>query len=234
MTPGNAAHIDRAERITFVTSDSFVLVGTFIPATKLRSPAVLLLHQLGRDRLTFDPIVGLLREAGFASLALDFRGHGESTRVGDKDISWENFSEKDWAGIGVDVATALAGLRKQRGVDPDSIGMIGASIGANAAFVAASSDPAIKNVVLLSPGLDYRGVKTEPAGPAMAQRPLMIVAAENDSYSFESSKKLSQIVEKSAFVQEKGDAHGTNMFAANPKLAQQVVEFLSKSITSTQ
>lgn len=234
MTSGNAPHLDRAERVTFVTPDSVVLVGSFVPAIKLRAPAVLLLHQLGRDRSTYDSIIGLLREAGFATLALDFRGHGESTKMGDKDISWESFSEQDWNGIGIDVATALAGLRKKRGVDPDTIGIVGASIGANTAFVTASSDALIKSVVLLSPGLDYRGIKTEPATSGMAQRSVLIVAAENDSYSFESSKKLSQQVENSVFIQEKGDAHGTNMLEANPSLPQKMIEFLTKSLTPSQ
>jgi len=227
----NGAKIDRAERTTYVTPDSVVLVGTFVPATKVRAPAVLLLHQLGRARATYEAFLQPLRDAGFASLSLDFRGHGDSTKVWDKDISWEDFSENDWQGINTDVATALAGLRKQRGVDPENIAVVGASIGANTALVTASGDPGIKSVVLLSPGLDYRGIKTEAAGAGLAQRSVMIVAAENDSYSFESSKKLAQVVEKSVFVQEKGEAHGTDMLVANPALLTQIIDFLSKSLT---
>ena len=46
---------------------------------------------------------------------------------------------------------------------PTSIGLAGASIGANLALLDAADDPGVMSVALLSPGIDYRGLRTEAA-----------------------------------------------------------------------
>jgi len=53
-------------------------------------PAVLLLHDLGRDRRAWDPIVKDIVEQGYAVLALDVRGHGKSTKFGDETMRYED------------------------------------------------------------------------------------------------------------------------------------------------
>lgn len=217
------------ETITFKAPDGFVIKGTYVAPKSLRAPALLLLHQLGRDASSYAPIYHVLREAGFALLAIDFRGHGESLMQGDKEVSWEVFSEKDWQGILLDTQAALEILPKQRGVDASRIGIIGASIGANAALIIASSNK-LPVTVLLSPGLNYRGIDIESIAASAKGVASLIVAAEEDSYSHESSQKLSELMPDSELISLKGETHGVDMFKTDPELIANIINHLSKSL----
>jgi hypothetical protein len=73
------------ENVKFDTADEVELRGTFYPAAKAKAPVVLLLHKFGgsREQAGWDKaLVKALHDKGFAALAFDFRGHGESTTVG--------------------------------------------------------------------------------------------------------------------------------------------------------
>jgi pimeloyl-ACP methyl ester carboxylesterase len=222
------------ERVSFLTSDGITVVGTFVPAKKLRAPALLLLHMLGRDKNTYAPVIPALREAGYGLLALDFRGHGDSTEKNRQKFSWEDFEEADWKGTLIDAQEALAVLRKERGVDPERIGIIGASIGANIALTAAGNDPGVRSLVLLSPGADYRGIPAEPGAIKSKDRPALIAVAQDDSYSHDSSQALSKIMPQATVHVIKGDVHGTNMFAADPSLIEKIVQHLQNTLPSAQ
>ena len=47
---------------------------------------------------------------------------------------------------------------------PDAIGVVGASLGANLALLAAADLPLVRAIALLSPSLDYRGLRTRRRG----------------------------------------------------------------------
>jgi len=63
----------------FVTSDRVLLTGSFYPghADKDTVP-VILLHGHGKSREEFAPLITEMKKRGYAILAFDFRGHGES------------------------------------------------------------------------------------------------------------------------------------------------------------
>lgn len=220
------------EKVTFQTADGVTSVGTFVPPAKVRAPAILMLHQLGLDKSTYQELFAPLRAAGFGLLALDFRGHGESVEVGQRKISWEDFQKKDWQGLLLDVQAALETLVKKRGVDPEQIGIIGASIGANVALQALTQEKAIKSGVLLSPGLDYRGIVTEEAAKKASGQPVLLVAAKGDTYAYDSSNQLAQSIGPDTFYEVSGDAHGTLMLGHDPDLAGRIVEHFSQSLSS--
>ena len=68
---------------------------------------------------------------------------------------------------------------------PPASAFIGGSIGANMALRLGADVPQIPTVVLLSPGLNYDGVQTEPAMETFGDRPVFIVASSEDSYAAE-------------------------------------------------
>lgn len=216
------------ETIKMQTLDYVNLVGTFVPAKKPNAPALLLLHMLGQDRWSFAPIYETLRDAGYALMSIDFRGHGQSINQGTQKINWETFSSEDWQKLLLDVQSALVQLKKQHGVDSARIGILGASIGANFAAKAASEDPRIKCAFLLSPGLDYRGVRIEEALQNLSKRPVVIFAAKEDKYSFESAQKMQEIGENVILEELEGDAHGTILFSASPEVNNLIVKHLKK------
>jgi pimeloyl-ACP methyl ester carboxylesterase len=220
------------QRATVMTPDGVSLGATFVPAKTLKAPAVLLLHMLGLDRTSFAPLLAPLRDAGIATLSIDFRGHGASTKRGSQLLNWEQFGPAEWQGLLVDTETALEALRKRRGVDPSRIAIVGASIGANAALRMTTADQNVRAVVLLSPGLDYRGLTMADAGTTLGNRPALIISAEGDTYSHDSSTQVGKTLAGATVVTVPGDAHGTNLFAADPTVLQRVVTFLHTSLTT--
>ncbi|MCL2304341.1 MAG: alpha/beta fold hydrolase [Planctomycetaceae bacterium] len=64
----------------FMTSDHVLLSGSFYPgnANKDTIP-VILLHGQRKSREEFVPLIAEMKKRGYAVLAFDFRGHGEST-----------------------------------------------------------------------------------------------------------------------------------------------------------
>src|SRR5438045_604273 len=59
------------------SSDGMLLKATYFPAAK-PGPGALLLHQINRDRKSWDPVAAQLATAGINTLTLDLRGFGES------------------------------------------------------------------------------------------------------------------------------------------------------------
>src|SRR5450755_207399 len=94
-----------ARTVDLKTSDGVVLKATYFAAAK-PGPAVLLLHQVNRQRKTWDELARQLAEAGINALTLDMRGFGES---GGK--SYEKLTDaevgKEWQGRPDDIDVAF-------------------------------------------------------------------------------------------------------------------------------
>src|SRR6478672_740228 len=166
---GHGARAAASHPVTFRTDDGVTIAGTLYEAARRPAPAVILLHMLTRSRDDWQSFADRLADAGISALAIDFRGHGQSTRgpAGPD-------GEPDLARMTLDVQAARAYLASH----PDlvaltHIGIAGASIGANVAILEAASDPAIKSLALLSPGLNYRALRAEAAMQKYSPRPVL-------------------------------------------------------------
>lgn len=105
------------------------LFGWLVPsAAGEGAPALAILHGWGGNAETMLPLVPPLHRAGFALLLIDARNHGRSDA--DTFSSLPRFAE--------DLDHALDWLKTRRGANPDSLGVIGHSVGAGAALLAAS------------------------------------------------------------------------------------------------
>ncbi|GAB4572284.1 MAG: hypothetical protein Kow0077_11290 [Anaerolineae bacterium] len=214
------ADLPSAEPVTLAASaDGLTLVGDFYPALPVdeqetAAPAVLLLHMLGSDREAWAPLIPALHEAGYAVLAVDMRGHGETGGA------------QDWPLAEQDVADWLAWLRAQDGVDAERVNLVGASIGANLALRGLANDDTVVTAVALSPGLDYRGVTTEDAVAAVT-RPLMLVAGQGDRYSAESVRALGAALQGAGLVRFYASGlHGTQFLPQEPSLEALIIHWL--------
>lgn len=123
---------------------------------------------LGHNRNDWNGFASTLsnKTNDYAVLSIDLRGHGESTtsQNGNTILSFQSFTPDDFNKMIMDVKAAKQFLVTQKNINPNNVAIVGASIGANVALnYAAASDPSIKVVVLLSPGLDYKGVTTSDA-----------------------------------------------------------------------
>lgn len=212
------------ERISFETSDKIEIVGDWSAPVGAKR-AVLLLHMMPALRVSWLPLSRSLNGAGFATLAIDLRGHGESTNK--ETLNYQNFSDAEHQASRLDVDAAVNFL-KSKGFGEENISFAGASIGANLSLDALYRYKGVTRAVLLSPGLDYRGVKIESLMKGLnANQKVWIIAAEGDSYSAESSVTLQQLQKETATVTIfSGSSHGTNLFEPEPNLIPDIVKFL--------
>ena len=211
--------------VNFKTKDGVKIVGDFFETESKKS--IILLHILPGNRHDFDEFADLLCKHGYNVLNIDERGHGESEAWAGEMGSWQEFTQADYDKAIYDVEAAVDWI-KVRFPDTD-LGIIGGSIGANLAMLyGAKASP--KVVVTLSPGINYKGIKTEIASRNFRNN-LLVVASRDDGYSFESSERLVEIsaAAKKEFIQYENAGHGTRMFNSEPDLKQKILDFLLKN-----
>lgn len=220
------------EAVALTTSDGVSISGYYVRGTAQKGPAVVLLHMLGGSKEDWDPIVEkyLGPQTGMGFLAIDLRGHGASTAQGNRELNWRDLSEQDYPAMVKDLEAAVKWLRGREEVDGEKIGIVGASIGANLALNCAAGDAAIKCVVLLSPGLNYKGVKTAQAMQKYGQRPVLLAATREDRPSNTDIVRLDRLAQgKKTTGYYDGNLHGTRMFGNYP-IDTLVGRFLNESL----
>jgi fermentation-respiration switch protein FrsA (DUF1100 family) len=124
------------ETVTLHTRDGLDLAGWYVPS-KNRA-AIVVVHGGGGDRRGSRRHAAMLARHGYGVLLYDARGRGESQGS-------PNAAGWTWQ---ADVDAALEFLSKRHEVDPDRIGGLGLSTGADVLLEAAAKDPRLKAVVL--------------------------------------------------------------------------------------
>lgn len=187
------------------------LAGLYWEPPQPHAPGVLLLPMLGHSKEDWIPLATRLSQEGYGVLALDLRQQGRTDR--------ERLLADARAGFNF--------LREQKKIDAARIGLIGASIGANAALNFAAREPLARLVVLLSPGLNYRGVVTEPALRDYGARALMLAAAQEDLSSAPAVRRLADAAQAEPVVKlYPGGAHGTDLLEVGLPVSDDIVAFL--------
>lgn len=200
-----------------LTDDGLRLAYTYIEGKK--DVGIILVHMLNRDRYDYDKFAISLQEQGFSVISIDMRGHGNS------DGNWQTFTSKDFNSIVLDIKAAQDFLTT-KGIKQYIV--VGASIGANVALKQATQDMTIRGVVLLSPGLEYKGVKTEEAARAL-KVPALLVASKEDEYSYLSAQRLHSLIQtKKQIILYEDAGHGTQMFAKQP-LDKIILEWIEQT-----
>jgi dienelactone hydrolase len=209
------------------TEDGVTLAATLYETNRRPAPAVILLHMQTRSREDWQGVANLLSEAGIHALAIDFRSHGASGGGASS-----SGGDVEWPRLVLDVKAARAYLSGRADlVRPDAIGIAGASIGANVALLHAAGDPAVRSLALLSPGLDYRALRTEAAVKKYGARPVLLVAGSNDPYAIRSVKELASGgggVRDVRMLENAG--HGTSMLSRDPGLARALVDWFLRTL----
>jgi alpha-beta hydrolase superfamily lysophospholipase len=186
------------------------------------APAVVLVHMLTRTHADWNAVAEQLQQAGFVVVAIDLRGHGDSG--GRYDPSG------DLAVMQQDVQAAVALLHARSDVSRGRIGIAGASLGANLAVLVGAADPSIRSLALLSPGLEYRGVKCEAAMKKYVPRPALLVAASNDPYALRSVRQLATSGAENEALTLDAVGHGTLMLVRDPELGARLVDWFKKTL----
>lgn len=206
------------------TEDGVKIAGTYYPAS---GEGVVLLHMLGSDKEAWTPFAQKLQKADYAVLAIDLRGHGDS------DLDWQDFSypsgktrkaQNDFLGMLYDVKAAKKYLNEE---GKFATIVMGASIGANIAALYAETDPRVKQLVLFSPGLNYRGVSL-PAGPLFDGRVLLVGATEDKAVMEALKAYPPRVRGEYKTIVYSGNAHGTELLDTQLDLTGRVMEWMKK------
>lgn len=207
----------------------------------LQPKAVLLLHMMPTTKESWDEFAEKLVQEQFHVLAIDLRGHGESTTITTESPSdtnntktplhYESFSDEEHQLSIIDVEKAINWLANQ-GIDLENIVVGGASIGANLAIQILAENHSIKHGFALSPGLDYRGIKTNNLFYSLSgDQRLLLITADDDPKSAETVAILQEIAQLNHKPQLKvlsydSGGHGTNLLSSKPEVSTSLIEWL--------
>ena len=172
--------------VDLLTSDGVPIKGDYYRPAAENAPGVVLVHGSDRERSAWQLFARQLMEQGFATLAIDLRGHGESGgEAGDV-----NTTE--------DVLAAVDFLRAQAEVAPENIVLIGGNDGSWWALDAASKQPDIRAVALLTPGISYDKQFLEQVMADYGDRPLFIAISDNEGNHGEDAVKTARALDELA------------------------------------
>jgi len=189
-----------------------------------------LVHMMPATKESWSDFAKQAQQAGVASIAIDLRGHGQSAGGPD---DYKNFTDTDHQKSILDVKAAADYLIK-KGVKPEAITFIGASIGANLVLQFIVENPQFKRAALLSPGLNYKGIETLPLVQKLSPgQGVWFIAAEDDERSGGNAGAMAkqlyeaapgETVERRGTVFKQG-GHGTEILTAVPQLAEKLFAF---------
>ncbi len=213
-------------KITFQTTDDVTIVGNYWSGS---DTAVLLIHMMPATKESWNDFASTLNKEGMTVLAIDLRGHGESIKQNNNLLDFQKFTDEQHQSSIKDVEASVSFL-KQQGVT--RIYLAGASIGANLALQYQADHPDIKKSVLLSAGLNYKGVLTEPPAAKLREdQEVFLAAGTQDGRSLNSASEMAKRIaslikgEKELKIYETS-AHGTDLFNVDPNLISQLVNWL--------
>lgn len=218
-----SAPVEAGTRVTFASVDGTPLAGEFFEAANRPSPGVVLVHMLSRNKSDWHGLPDRIRDAGMTALTIDLRGHGGSSG-----------SPSELAPMVQDVRAAVQWLASRANVRPDAIAIVGASLGASLALLAAADTQLVRAIGVISPSLDYRGLRTDTALiRRIGARPIWLAASTEDplalrtvrDFAAEPSGPREQHLSSVA-------AHGTQLLDRDGEVARALVDWLRRSLVS--
>ena len=186
-------------------------------------PSVLLLHGYGADRLVWKDFARQLLNRGWAVMALDLRGHGESKTRNQRPIQ----ASQEWRTspheFPVDLDPALDWLKAQTRIDNRKIVVIGTDIGANLALIASGRFPEVRTVVAVKPNLTESLAMAGSAQDFKPKSALIVVADEAEG------NRIKALVTAPSRVQVVPLSGGAAQSVADKRVADAVFQWLKET-----
>ena len=206
--------------VTFRAFDGRTITGLLTEASARPASAVVLVPMLGRPKDDWQGVAQRLADVNITALAIDLPGvnlPSDATEL----VRWH-----------LDIRDAVAYLASRPAdVRADRIGIAGASLGANLAAVAAAADPAVRSLALVSPSLDYRGVRIEAPMRQYGGRAAVLMASLRDPYAARSVRELAKEPpgpREMRWSEEAG--HGTILLSRDPDFVRALVEWFQLTL----
>lgn len=223
----------KEEKIVLKTIDGKDIAALYYPvaepkglALSLSKGGVVFAHMMPATKESWNKLAKRFAQEGFMSIAIDLRGHGESSGGPQ---GYQKFTDEEHQKSILDI-DAAAKFLFSKGMLPEKLSLIGASIGANLALKYIVDHHDIKTAVLLSAGLNYRGIMTEPLAHALSSgQRVLLVSAEDDGRNAEENKELyasfpETIEHKIQIFPHAG--HGTTILENQPELIEEILDFV--------
>ncbi|NQU11558.1 alpha/beta fold hydrolase [bacterium] len=230
-------------RFQLRTPDGVTIAASYFPTTVAPAPGALLLHGLGGTQKEWQFFAEQLQTNGIAALIIELRGHGgstsQTTRTGPVTLDCRRLRPDDFQDMLLEINSAWDWLAHQPGVDRTRLAVVGSSISANLALRYALFNDDLAALVLVSPGLVYREVRTDDAIPLVGSLPIRVLVASGDGFAYESSKRLRTLCHQARgndagleLTVEPGILHGTKLLRGIPGAATDLVQWLGRALAS--
>ena len=207
---------------TLKTADGWTIAALYRSPQKDK-PVAVLIHGVAAGKREWDKLCGELWKRGFGTLAIDLRGHGDSTEGPKGKQDFKSFDETgEWPKAEADILAAVRFLRK-KGIPASRVGLIGGSIGANLASHAAAKEESVRWLALLSPGNNYRGVSVAD----LSGRRVVVAASPDDDYAMQTAMRLALAPGGPVFIQAKS-GHGAQLLNDGEFLGK-LLDWLAKN-----
>ena len=217
------------ERVALDTFDGQTIIADYYapPPVKGGSPMVILLHMYRSDRSAWKPLIEPLHEAGFAILAVDLRGHGESATDETARLVEQRDSQV-FRDMYNDLRAAYDFMAARDEVDRSRVALVGASVGCSVALQYAVQDRSVDAIVCLSPGANYLGLDSRADIAKISGRKIWLVAGDDpkERSGVEALSPLAD-VETQLFP---GSEHGTRMFGKVPGIEKKIADYLKRNV----
>jgi pimeloyl-ACP methyl ester carboxylesterase len=186
-------------------------------------PAVLLVHGFGEDRTVWKDLSKQLLERGYAVMALDLRGHGESRSKNGLAIQASRQWRTDSKEFPQDIDPALDWLKSRPRVDGRKVIVIGFDIGADLALIASGRFPEVRTAVAINPNLDESLALAGSAHDFQPRSTLIIVSnqAEGD--------RIKALVKNPSNVRVVSHSGGTMQWVADKQLDDAIFQWLKET-----
>jgi pimeloyl-ACP methyl ester carboxylesterase len=189
-------------------------------------PAVLLLHGYGEDRSAWKDFSKQLLTQGWAVMALDLRGHGQSRLKNQRPIE----AAPDWRTnaheFPQDLDPALDWLKSQPRIDNRKIVVIGSDVGANLALIASGRFREVRTVVAIKPNLTESQYLAGSAQDFQPRSALIVVpdAASGNQISKDVSKPSRVMT-----IDSLSTTDGTARWLSEARVRDQIFQWLKET-----
>ena len=186
-------------------------------------PAVLLLHGYGENRSVWKDFEQQLLTRGWAVMALDLRGHGESKSRNQRPIEPSPAWRTDPREFPIDVGPALDWIKAQPRVNTRKIVIIGSDVGANLALIASGHYPEVRTVVAVKPNLEETLALAGSAQDFQPRSALIVTSSQADA------DRIKGMVRLPSRVLVASHSGGTAQWMADKQVADAVFQWLNET-----
>ena len=212
--------------VEIIAADGVKLAATYTSPGR-PGPGVLLLHMCNSDRSAWKGLAAKLAARGIHSLALDYRGYGDSGGERLEAAAQRQVRAEKWP---ADVDAAFELLRARPGVDRARIGAGGGSCGVGQAVALARRHPGeVTALALLAGGVDGDGTAFLAENPWL---PILGSASRDDGQAVGGLRWTIGFSShpENRFLEYSHGGHGTEMFAVHADLEPKIADWFQQHL----